>query len=319
MARHMKRVIDLHCDTIGECARQGIGLVNDRLHISLHKRPRNMLYCQCMAIFMPDGLRGAKAEAHFGRVYQCYEKQLRLHGDQICGVTDLRGIGRALDSRPFASVLTVEGGSVLAGKLENVGKLHELGVRMITLTWNAENELCGGCGTDKGFTSFGRSAVGEMERLGIAVDVSHLSDRGFAELCEFSARPFVASHSNSRAVCAHRRNLTDGMFAAIKERGGLVGLNYYKNFITEDGESDSIGDLLRHVHHFLELGGEDTLALGSDFDGAEMPAYLDSFEKVEHLEEAMEKSGIPAGVVEKIRCGNALRFFHGLKPDTNPA
>lgn len=309
MEMHTK-VIDLHCDTLSHCYASGIGLANDgQLAVSLEKRPRGLHICQVMAIFMPDEFRGREAEEYFGRIYQTYYRQMQVCKEQVARVLELDTIDQALEARPFAVMLSVEGGSALAGRLGNVKTLYSLGVRMMTLTWNQANEICGGCATQKGFTKFGRKAVQEMEKLGIIVDVSHLSDVGFWELCEFSQRPFVASHSNARAVCDHRRNLTDDMFKTIRDRGGIVGLNYYDNFIVEGGGSKSIDDLLRHVHHFLELGGEDTLALGSDYDGAEIPEYLDSMEKVEFLFEAMLKSGIPAGVVEKIQYKNANRFF----------
>lgn len=110
-----------------------------------------------------------------------------------------------------------------------------------------------------------------MERQNIIVDVSHLNDEGFADLCKIASKPFIATHSNSRAICGHSRNLTDAQFCEIRDRGGIVGLNYYRNFIVDGGETTSISDLLKHVHHFLELGGENTIALGSDFDGSGHP------------------------------------------------
>ncbi|MDL2232810.1 membrane dipeptidase [Ruminococcaceae bacterium OttesenSCG-928-L11] len=303
------KVVDLHCDTLTACHKKGIGLSNDETHLSLHKRPASTRWCQCMAVFIPDSLRGQAAEAYFGEVYQYLTRQQTILQDSFAWLKDLSLVPSALNTAGFSAVLTVEGGAVLAGKLENIKKLRQLGVRMLTLTWNAANEICGGSETDEGFTAFGRRAVAELERQGIVVDVSHLSDRGFDELREFARKPFVASHSNSRTVCGHRRNLTDAMFCHIRDIGGLVGMNYYQNFITEDGKSDSIDDLLRHIHHFLELGGEHTLALGSDYDGAEIPSYLDSMEKVESLYEAMVKSGIAEPVVNRIFYGNAERFF----------
>jgi membrane dipeptidase len=304
------KVIDLHCDTLYEGHRQGVGLENHALAISLSKRPPEMHICQAMAIFMPDELRGQAAEDYFESVRHYYERQLQQYRE-ITPIRDVATIDDALEKSPWATILTVEGGSALAGKLANIRKLYDYGVRVMTLTWNAANEIAGGCATNEGFTAFGRQAIREMENVGMVVDVSHLSDKGFAELCDLATRPFIATHSNARAVCHHRRNLTDAMFAEIRVRGGIVGLNYYNDFIVEEGASTSITDLLRHVHHFLDLGGENALALGSDFDGADIPPYLDSLEKIAFLFEAMEKSGIPADVVEKIRYGNAERFFKG--------
>lgn len=262
-----------------------------------------------MAIFMPDDYRGDAAEAWFDHVYAVYRREMAAHGDLVLPVDRGSQVRSALEERPFAAILTVEGGSALAGKRENLERLYGLGVRMMTLTWNAENELAGGAATQLGFTPLGREVVEGMERLGMAVDVSHLSDKGFWELCEFAERPFMASHSNARAVCGHRRNLTDDMFREIVRRGGVVGLNYSDNFIREGAGSKRIDDLLRHVFHFLELGGEDTLALGSDFDGTDIPPYLDGLDKIGHLAEMLERSGIPAKTVDGILFENANRYF----------
>lgn len=311
-----RRLIDLHCDTLTECYSRGIGLNSgDMPHFALDRLPEGLRLCQMMAVFMPDGYRGQEAEDYFNNVYAVYRRQMDEHQGRITPVEDTARIEEALRNNTLAAVLTVEGGSALAGKLDNVRRLWDLGVRMMTLTWNAANEIAGGAATDQGFTSFGRQAVGEMERLGMVVDVSHLSDKGFWELCGFAQRPFVASHSNARAVCGHRRNLTDDMFKEMVDRKGLVGLNYYKSFIRDDGEDGDIGDLMRHVHHFLELGGQDVLALGSDFDGADMPPYLDGLDKIENLVAALERSGLAPDVVEKILFGNASRFFAALQSE----
>lgn len=305
-------VIDLHCDTLTRCADHGLDLSDNSLHLSLNKLPKDIRLCQCMAVFIPDTLRGAEAESYFNCVYGYFLSQMKKYEAETSWITDISEIGKGFPDKAgkrFAAVLTVEGGAVLSGKLQNIKRLYDLGVRMMTLTWNAENEICGGVDTALGFTDFGRKTVKEMERLGMAVDVSHLSDKGFYELCGFASKPFVASHSNSRKICNHRRNLTDEMFAEIVKRGGLVGLNYYENFIKEDGESISVDDLLRHVHHFLELGGEDTLALGSDFDGADIPEYINGVNKLDFLINSIKRSGIPEAVTEKIIYKNAAKYF----------
>lgn len=308
-----RRVIDLHCDTLTECGKRGVGLISDAMpHFSLDRLPEGIRWCQCMAVFMPDHLRGDAAESYFQEVYAIYERETALHRRFLTRVADTARIAAALEETPFAAILTVEGGSALAGRLENLEKLWDRGVRMMTLTWNGANEIAGGAATDEGFTPLGRQVVARMEQLGMAVDVSHLSDRAFWELCAFSGKPFAASHSNARAVCGHRRNLTDDMFREIVRRGGVVGLNYSTHFIREGGGSESIEDLLRHVHHYLELGGKGTLALGSDYDGTDIPPYLDGLGRIETLFEALDRSGIPQPVVEDILFHNANRFFAGL-------
>jgi membrane dipeptidase len=180
---------------------------------------------------------------------------------------------------------------------------------MMTLTWNDANEICGGCGVGGKFTPFGKQVDARMEALNMSVDVSHIADESFWELCEFAEKPFCASHSNARGICDHRRNLTDGMFREIARRGGVVGLNYYTHFIKDGGETESIEDLLRHLYRFLELGGEDNVALGSDFDGADLPPYLCGIEKLGGLKEEIIRFGISEGVADKVLYGNAYRYL----------
>lgn len=321
MVKHtqVRRVIDLHCDTLTECLSRGVGLISREMpHFSLDRLPDGLRWCQCMAVFMPDELRGEEAERYYDRVVDVYRRQTVLHKARLTPVQNAQYITAALDDTPFASVLTVEGGSALGGKLEHIQKLYDDGVRMMTLTWNAANELAGGVATDEGFTPFGRRAVAEMERLGMAVDVSHLSDRSFWELCEFAQKPFAASHSNARSVCAHRRNLTDEMFQEIVSRGGIVGINYADHFLAEGGNA-SVEDILRHIHHFLALGGENTIALGSDFDGANLPADLNGLDRIGVLIDALVCSGIPEATVEKILFQNANRFLIQLEGDKSDA
>jgi len=303
------KIIDLHCDSIDRCAELGLSLNSSELHFNIDKRPQNLRICQAAAIFIHSKLKGEQAQAHFLKAYEVYRQQEKAFQNHMMALSDLRRISQSLDEKPVALFLTVEGGSVLGGDIRWVDKLHQMGVKMMTLTWNGENELCGGVGSEKDFTPFGRQAVARMEELGMAVDVSHLNDASFWQLCEFAGRPFCASHSNSRAICSHPRNLTDGQFKEIAARGGGVGLNYHRWFITDSGESKTIDDLLRHLHHFLELGGEDTVALGSDFDGADLPEYLNGIEKLPMLIDALERSGISKTVVDKVLFGNAARYL----------
>jgi membrane dipeptidase len=302
-----KNIIDLHCDALFKGDKRGCGLKGG-LQFSPEKLPPGFRLFELLAAYVPDSLRGEKAERHFLRLAELFHTEAQRCG--IAEVEALAAIPAALEQSPVAAALAIEGGAALNGKLENIERFFNLGVRLITLTWNAENELGGGAGTDISLKAFGRAAVTEMERLGIVVDASHLSERAFWDLCETARRPFIASHSNARAICNHRRNLTDEMFAEIKRRGGIAGVCFHRDFIREDGENGSINDLLRHVHHFLERGGENTLALGSDFDGCDPPDYLsEGIGRFAYLAECMERSGIPAAIIEKIMFENAKRYF----------
>ncbi|MDD2956539.1 MAG: membrane dipeptidase [Oscillospiraceae bacterium] len=304
------KAFDLHCDTITVLCRHGEELVNGARHISLDKMEGFERYVQCFAIFMPDEYRGEGAKEYFDRNYRYYRAQMEKFSGRIGtaerGEQLTRGSG-------LTSILTVEGGSALAGELDRIKKLKELGVAMMTITWNGDNEIAGGAGGEgegTGLTDFGRLAIPEMEKQGMIVDLSHISDRSFEEIDAIAQKPFVASHSNSRPMCGVKRNLTDRQFARYVARGGLVGLNYYTQFIRErDPENATVADLYRHIEHFLALGGEKVLALGSDFDGADMPEALNSVEKIANLYEYMLKSNLSEELVRDIFYGNACRFF----------
>ena len=188
---------------------------------------------------------------------------------------------------------------------------------MGTLTWNGENPIASGNETEKGLTAFGREAVGELVRWGILLDVSHLNDRSFWELMEETEGPVVASHSNARAVCPHPRNLTDDQARELARRGGLVGLNYYAPFLRPDKKTVELEDVYRHAVHLLELGMEDGLALGSDFDGADLPPCLDSCQKVPGLGQCLaERFG--RETAEGIMWRSAMAFFQRNLPAPLP-
>jgi len=206
----------------------------------------------------------------------------------------------------------VEGGAALGGRLEMLDRLWETGVRMMTLTWNAPNEIGSGSETQQGLTSFGRDVVRRMEELGMMVDVSHLNDTGFWEVAKLARRPFLATHSDSRAVRDHSRNLTDEQFKAIRDMGGIVGINFCTMFLADvemDDRNVTEDQLMAHILHFLDLGGEDCVALGSDFDGATLPAFLEGAESLRTLREIMLKAGLGEALTDKICFRNALDFW----------
>lgn len=306
-------LFDLHCDTITRL-NDGVRLEpNDRslfangAQLALN-RMLGEHWCQCFAIFMPDEYRGSDAIDYFERSYRYFCDQMNCHSAYVAQVHNSQEAEQVIAQGKTAAILTVEGGSALAGDLSRVQRLKDCGVRMLTLTWNGENELGSGNATTNGLTGFGKAAIPVLEEAGIVVDVSHLNDTGFWEAVKMAKRPLCASHSNSRAVHPHPRNLTDDQFCFLAEHHGLVGLNYYIGFLTHDCEHVSFKHLAAHIEHFLKLGGEDILALGSDFDGADMPPWLSSVEHTRGLYTCMSKEfGQP--ITDKIFWKNAFRFF----------
>lgn len=264
------RYFDLHCDTIGECALQGCDLKRNGLNIALERAPKT--WAQAFACWIPDNLRGADARARFDLVYDKFITEMRRNRDTCLFCRSAADMERAFTERKAACFFTIEGSAALGGELSALDEAYDRGVRMITLTWNRECEAGSGCRAhpDRGLSAFGRALVRRMAEKHMIVDVSHLSVRGFWDVAAQTDATFVASHSNSRAVCGSDRNLSDAQFDEIVRRKGLVGLNFFPDFIA-GGKKVGYEDILKHIDHFLSRGGGDVLAMGADLDGAVVP------------------------------------------------
>lgn len=303
-------LFDLHCDTAFECATRlnGRDFREGAWHLSLERGSYLENWRQVFAVFMPDEYRGRDAVRHYEKVRDYIYRQAKLFPGEfeiVRNAASFRDTGTKC-----RAIISVEGGSALAGDPARVQLLYNDGVRLITLTWNDSNELGDGVRAEKGrgLTAFGRNAVREMNRLGIAVDVSHLSDAGFYDVAEISEVPFVASHSNARRLCANARNLTDEMIGVINSRGGLIGLNFCVSFLRAD-ENAGMTDILRHAEYLLSLGSENSLCMGSDFDGCDIPQDMSGIESMEELYEHFLRLNYSEDLVKKIFSRNAENYF----------
>lgn len=222
----------------------------------------------------------------------------------------------------MAGILTVEEGGVLNGRPERLEELYARGVRLITLTWNYENCIGSPNSRDqeimqRGLTPFGIQTVERMNDLGMIVDVSHLSDGGFRDCVRRSKKPVIASHSNARSLCPHPRNLSDEMLHALGEKGGVAGVNFYGAFLRPAGkpaEEDraQISDIVRHIRHMTDQGGEDAVALGTDFDGFDrksLPSGIRGVQDMDVLWDAMKRAGFTERQIEKTAYGNVMRIL----------
>ena len=328
------RVFDLHCDTLDRLAFHGdpsvpggfaahdaripaarmSSLADNDAHVSL-SRTAGYAWCQCFAAFVPDEARGDAAWALFERVRRVGERELERCSDKLARARSMADVDAALAAGKTAGLFTVEGASFLEDDAAAEGRLDalaEAGVRMVTLTWNGRNALGSGNGTADGLTGFGRSCVRELELRGIAVDVSHLNDAGFKDACATATRPFAASHSNARAVCGHPRNLADWQLRELADAGGVAGLNFCRDFLSDTHADPTPDDVLRHVDRVLEAAGEDVLALGSDYDGCDVPSWLDPCDQAGGLH-ALIASRFGEAVAGKAFFGNARAFFERLE------
>ncbi len=295
---------DLHCDTLYKAVSENISLNDTSCEVSVDRGKIFDKWTQCMAIWIPDDMDDTAQLQLFFNAYKHLTKQSNMHGIPV--VSD--ELSKVHNKHKF--IFTVENGALLAGDIRNIELLKTHRVKMITLTWNAENCIGGGADAPHiGLTDFGRLCIPELERNSIVIDISHASDRLFYDVTEIATKPLVASHSNSRTVCPHRRNLTDEQFEVIKRSGGLVGVNFHRDFLSASPDTASLKDLLLHTEHFLSLGGENVLSIGSDYDGSNIPTDLKGIEKIPFLYEEFLKIGYTEQLVQKIMYYNAHNFF----------
>ena len=307
-------VFDGHCDTILRCWETGQDLADNDGAVDLTRGGRFGRYCQFFALFSVDDPKtGKNAHQAYEEQYALFCRQMEAHSDAVVQCRNGEDAQQAHRQGKIAAFLSVEGAHSLNCDLDQLRLAYDRGVRAVNLTWNNPNLLSGtNCQErSRGLSGQGRAFVREMERLGMLVDVSHLSDPGFWDVLEMARRPVIASHSNARAVCPHRRNLTDRQFQILRDKGGLVGLNFCVHFLREDSNAH-FEDLLRHADHFWSLGGETTLCLGSDYDGTDVPPELDGIEKMQDLYELFLKHNYKESLVNSLFFDNASKFFATL-------
>ncbi|MDY2777279.1 MAG: membrane dipeptidase [Collinsella sp.] len=324
-------VFDLHCDTADRLAWQDLpadiisamqrpsfnpqddltshlfrDLSKNGCHLSL-ERVGDVPWIQCFACFIPDELDPQASLSLYRFVEERLSDQVSKHAERAAFACSSDEALAAVDLGRLAVVRTIENARHFALGPDLVDQASSQGVIMASLSWNDAGPLASGIITNEGITEAGRIALGRMERNGMTLDVSHLNDRSFDEASRLYGAPIVATHSNSRAVCGHPRNLTDAQFDCIRERDGLVGLCYCTEFLAEDGNAN-FDDISRHIDHWLSRDGEDTIALGSDFDGCDPPSCISDATDMPSFQSLLERR-FGRELTEKICGRNALRFF----------
>lgn len=307
-------VFDLHCDTAVELFQQKKDWRQNDLQLDLNRADRLMSHIQVYAFCCVydknyEPLTRGEAEQKFISALMDFYDRLERHKQthRLCRCTE--DLIQTVKEGKHAVFLSLEGPEVIGCDPGRLEELKSLGIVMTTLTWNHRNLLAGSHATGEGLTPEGKAFVRRAQELGIVIDVSHLSEQAFWDLCDITSAPIVASHSNSRAVCDHSRNLTDKQFKTICNFGGLVGLNLYSPFLRAEGRAD-FGDVKRHIDHFLELGGGHHLSLGGDLDGCdELPVGFTGVDCYNDLGRHLMAQGMEEEQVLHIMNNNAARFF----------
>lgn len=331
----MMRIADMHCDTIYEIYErrekgEECGILENSLHIDLGKMKRGDYLLQNFALFVPKGdIEGKMPLPEYAfRLADVFFTEMRKYPDQIGIVKSYQDIEENRKKGRMSAMLTMEEGAACEGKLEYLRIFYELGVRMFTFTWNHPTELAwpnhvimhgfqaGFCepDTEHGLTEKGFEFLEEMERIGMILDVSHLGDKGIYDVIAHAKKPFVASHSNARALCGHVRNLTDEMIRGIAQKGGVIGMNFAPAFLRDEKDwgspkAVSVEDVVRHIRHMIQVGGMECVGLGSDLDGCKISFEIESAADMPLLINCLEKNGFTASQIDKICFENVLRLY----------
>lgn len=306
----MRSIVDGHCDTIVKLLKDGEGLLENQKHLDLRRLSEFGTPVQFFAIwlepaFYPISLRQTIKSIDY------YYSQLEQNKDIIRHSNGYQDILKNKAEGKMSGLLSLEGGEALEGDISSLRMLYRLGVRGMTLTWNHRNPLGDGVaerGTGGGLTSFGKDVVREMNRLGMVVDVSHLSENGFWDVERTAEMPYIASHSNAKGICSCPRNLTDEQIRVIAGRGGVIGINLYPPFIAEK-ETVDLEDVMRHIDYIINLAGDDCIGLGCDFDGIDKTPV--DLQNISHLKKLLERIEMEYGkeIADKIAEKNFLRIL----------
>lgn len=325
------KIIDLHCDTISSLRRarrmgKDFSLRENPLHLDLRRMRQAGYALQTFAAFVDSDEEEDVLAACREQIALFYEETGK-NSDWIGPVKSFAEYEENQKAGRMSALLSLEEGAVCRENPDILRELYGLGARMMTLTWNHENglgypnhaELFGEnhlrvWPEERGLKKAGFTMLEAMEEAGMLADVSHLSDGGFWDVASAAKRPFLASHSNARAVTPHVRNLTDEMIRVIAERGGVIGINFCVAFLRPGWQpGDSRGgtreEMTAHMRHIRKVGGIDCLALGSDYDGIAEAPEMEECSRIQTLCETMEAGGFSTGEIEKILYGNAERFL----------
>lgn len=275
---------DLHCDTAYEMYVKNQEFKVNKLAVSGVKGEIFENWNQTFAVWIKENEENP---------FVFYKNVLRHLKKSLCGKVN--------------PVFAVEGGSVIENDIDRLYQLQKDGIKFLTLTWNGENLIAGGAKSDKNLTDFGKGVIEEMNKIGMAVDLSHLNDKSFYSVIQ-RADKILASHSNCRSVCNHKRNLTDEQIKLITKKGGIIGLNFYPEFLG----GNFYDDIYRNIYHLCEIGAQNNIAIGSDFDGAKMCDEMRDITRIPVLYGKLLEKGLKKPLLDKIFYKNANEFMLNL-------
>lgn len=320
------RYIDLHSDTLAKAFIEGKNTITNMPNcmVDVERLYKVGAGAQFFAMFLPQpgdeehfGVKYPSDDEYISSLASILRNTIQENPQKIAFAKNVDEMMKNQEEGKVSAFLTIEDGRSVDGKMEKIDQYYDLGVRLISLTWNYNN--CFGAANSKdeeqmktGLTCFGKEAISHMKELGMLVDVSHLSDGGFYDVADVLNSPFVASHSNCRELCNHPRNMTNEMIRMLSNKGGVAGLNFYAHFLKPvvDSADSRVVDMIAHVNHMYQFGGEDVIAIGTDFDGISGDNFdIDCPTKMYLLFDALKKAGYSERQIDKFAFGNASRVM----------
>lgn len=329
------KLIDMHCDTIMSLMdNENEHLMNADRMININKLIEGDYLLQCFAMFV---MYKKDEEPNYSPYEYCnlmidrYYKEIKPLNKYIKPALSYKEIEDNINNNIMTSLLTIEEGGVLEGRIENLEHFYNLGVRMMTLTWNFANEIAHpnidylrieressgipfvalfNPNKKDGLTDFGKTVVKRMNELGMIIDLSHASDKTFFDVIELTSKPIVCSHSCARSICEHVRNMSDDMLYKLKDNGGVVGINYCHDFVKDTLSLSTVKDVVKHINYIRDLIGIDYIGLGSDFDGIDnKDIELKDASFMPLLIDELKNQGYSEDDIDKITHKNVLRVF----------
>jgi len=311
---HMKSlVIDTHCDTIIGVVNGNYGIGSEREdgHLDIPRMVRGGVNVQFFACYIEPVHKPTRSLRRCVQMIDAIYAQAEQNPDTMEVALTACDVERLHTAGKIAAIIAIEGGEAVEGDLGVLRMLYKLGVRSIGLTWNQRNDIADGVGEIRakgGLTNFGVSLIQEMNRLGMIIDVSHLTKPGFWDVIAESKHPIIASHSNAEAICNHQRNLDDDQIRALAKNGGVMGMNFCPPFVA--AENATLDDMLNHIGHIVKLVGADHVGLGSDYDGiGSTPTGLEDVSKMINITRGLVARGYSDEDIIKILGGNYLRVM----------
>ncbi len=312
-------MIDLHCDTLSLLQETGEGLKQNKFCVDLGKLKTVNAKAEFFACFV-DIKNYENTDMAYEYVCSLIDfgkNEFFKNKNTVYLAKNYKDYIKNTENNKISAFLTVEEGGIIGNDINKIDMLYEKGIRLITLCWNYENSIGFPNSRDKeimqnGLKPFGFEVIKRLNEKGIIIDLSHLSDGGFFDVISNTDKPLIASHSNARALCRHPRNLTDEMITALAEKGGVAGVNFYPFFLKKDGNAE-IYDIAEHILYMFNVGGEDFVSIGTDFDGFQGTVKgISNIADIERLFSVLKAKGLTERQLEKIKYKNAERIIKDI-------